>query len=425
MIAWAVVVFVVALFCGVPIAFALGLGTTFYLFVSDVPFEMLVQQLYQAAASFPLMAIPFFLLAGDLMDRTGITTRLIRFVTVLVGRLHGGLGQVMILAGTVLAGLSGSGAADTAALAKVMIPGMEREGYKPEFGAAIAAAVGVLGPIIPPSIAMIVYGSMMNLSVGALFVAGILPGLLIAIFLMVTTYVLAKKYGIPRRTTPFTWKEFLNGFKDASLALIMPVIILWGIRGGVFTPTEGGAVASLYAMFLGFVVYRSLTFRDLLESLLASTITTSVIMLIVAAANPFGWLLAFNHVPQLVMQSILSITHDKYLFLLIVNIVLLIMGMFMETIAIILLLAPILAPIAISLGVEPLHFALIMIVNLCIGLITPPMGLNLFVGASCSGVKIERMVLSIVPFIFVELVALALITYFPSIALMIPNMMGW
>ena len=425
MIAWLLIPFAVALLGGVPISFSLACGVMLYLFMdSRIPFEMLVQQMYQASASFPLMAIPFFLLAGDLMDRTGITTRLIRFVTVLVGRIHGGLGQVMILAGTIFAGLSGSGAADTAALTKVMVPGMVKEGYKAEFGAALAAAVGVLGPIIPPSIVMIVYGSMMNLSVGAMFMAGIMPGLLIALGLMITTYVMARRHHFPRREDPFTWREFFGGLKDASLALLMPVIILYGIRGGVFTPTEGGAIASLYALLLGGLVYRTLTWQSLLRSLLASAVTTAVIMLIVAAANPFGWLLALNRVPQLVSEGLLSLTQNKYAILFFINILLLFMGMIMETNAIVLLLAPILAPIAIKVGIHPLHFALVMVTNLCIGLATPPVGLNLFVGASSAGVSMEQVTRNVLPFLGVELLVLALISYVPEIVLSVPRMMG-
>lgn len=425
MIFIAILIFIGCLFIGIPIAFSLGLGTIFFLFATDTPFEVLAQQLYIASASFPLMAIPFFLFAGELMDRTGITLRLIKVLILLVGRMHGGLGQVMILAGTILAGLSGSGAADTAALAKIMIPGMVKEGYKPEFGAALAAAVGVLGPIIPPSIAMIVYGSMMNVSVGALFVAGIIPGLLIGAFLMITTYILARRHNIPLAAEPFSWRELLTGLKDASLAILMPVIIIWGIRGGVFTPTEGGAVACAYAILLGCVVYRTLSVKSLLQALLSSGVTAGSIMLIVAVANPFGWLLAANHIPQMVSESIMALTSNKILVLLLINILLLFMGMFMETIATILLLAPILAPIAVGLGVAPIHFALIMIVNLCIGLLTPPVGLNLFVSASCANVTLEKMMPIAMPFLLVEFVALAFITYCPSVSLFIPKLMGW
>lgn len=425
MILWLILPFFVALFAGIPISFSLATGVVGFLVIQDrLPMEILAQQLYQASASFPLMAIPFFLLAGDLMNRTGITGRLISFVVLLVGRMHGGLGQVMILTGTIFAGLSGSGAADTAALSKVLVPGMVKEGYGRDFGAALAAAVGVLGPIIPPSIVMIVYGSMMNLSVGALFIAGIVPGLLIAVSLMVTVYFVSKKAGYPRREDPFSWGALLRGAKDASLALLMPVIILWGIRGGVFTPTEGGAVAVLYALFLGVCVYHTLTLKGFMEALVASGVSAAVIMLIVAAANPFGWLLALNKVPQAAAGIMLDFTQNKYMLLFIINILLLFMGMIMETNAIVLLLAPILAPIAVKMGVDPLHFALIMITNLCIGLATPPVGVNLFVAAGATGSTLEKISRAVLPFVLVEIGVLLVITYIPEIVMFLPRVMS-
>lgn len=425
MILWLVLPFFVALVAGIPISFSLATGSLCYLLVQDrLPMEILAQQFYQASASFPLMAIPFFLLAGDLMNRTGITRRLIHFVVLLVGRLHGGLGQVMILTGTIFAGLSGSGAADSAALSKVLVPGMVEEGYDRDFGAALAAAVGVLGPIIPPSIVMIVYGSMMNVSVGALFIAGIIPGLLIALSLMVMVYFVSKHKKFPRRQTPFSVLALLKGLKDASLALLMPIIILYGIRGGVFTPTEGGAIAVIYALFLGVLVYRTLTLKDFWEALVASSVSAAVIMLIVAAANLFGWILALNRVPQLVAELILQFTQNKYLFLLLINLILLFMGMIMETNAIVLLLAPILAPIALKLGVNPLHFALVMVTNLCIGLATPPVGVNLFVAAAASGTTLERISRAVMPFVAVEILVLLVITYFPAITMFLPQYMG-
>ena len=425
MIGWLIIPFFVAMFAGVPIAFSLALGVMLFLFISSqVPLEIVAQQLYQASASFPLMAIPFFLLAGDLMDRTGITSRIIRFVTVLIGRVHGGLAQVMILTGTIFAGLSGSGSADTAALTKVMAPGMEKEGYDIDFCAGLAAAVGVLGPIIPPSIVMIVYGSMMNLSVGALFMAGILPGLMIGIGMMVMAYFLSKKRNYPRREEPFTWGELASGFKDASLALLMPIIILYGIRGGVFTPTEGGAIAVLYALILGVLVYRTLTISDFVHALVASGMTAAVIMLIVATANAFGWLMALNSVPQMMGSFLLDFAHNKYILLLLINVLLIFMGMIMETNAIILLLAPILAPVAVSMGIDPIHFALVVVVNLCIGLATPPVGLNLFVSASATGISMERVTKAALPFVLVELIVLVLITYLPEIVLVVPRALG-
>ena len=418
MIAWLIVPFAIALIGGVPISFSLILGVVLFLKMANtLPLDILAQQMYQAAASFPLMAIPFFLLAGELMEKTGLTERLIKFLVIVVGRFTGGLAQVVVLAGTIFAGLTGSGTADTAALAKILVPGMEEEGYEVDFSAALTAAVGILGPIMPPSIVMIVYGSLVNVSVGKLFMAGIAPAILIAIGLMLISYIISVKRKYPKREGPFSWGEFFIGLKDASLALVMPIIILVGIRGGVFTPTEGGAVAVAYALFLGFFIYRTLDFKILIKSLIDAGIMTSVIMLIVAGANPFGWILSLNRIPEQVSTLMLSITSSKIGILFLINILLLIMGMFMETNAIVLLLAPILVPVALRIGVDPVHFGLIMVVNLCIGLATPPVGLNLYVAASISGISFERVTRAVIPFVLVEVGILLLITYIPEIIL--------
>lgn len=422
---WLIVPFFLTIIAGLPIAFTILSGTVIYLLLNTrIPMEVLSQQMYQASASFPLMAIPFFLLAGDLMDITGITSRLVKFITIIVGRMYGGLAQVMVVAEVILSGLSGSGASDTAALSKILVPSMKKEGYTVEFGAALAAASGVLGPLIPPSICMIVYGSMLNVSVGALFIAGLVPGVIIAGALMVTIYVISRRENIPRREEPFTWAELFNGLKDASLALIMPVIILYGIRAGVFTPTEGGAVAALYALFLGIVVYRTLTMKAFFQALVGSGVTAAVIMLIVAAANPFGWLLALNKAPQMTAQFILDLSQSKYSVLFVINVVLLLAGMLMETNVIVIILGPILAPVATKLGVDPIHFAMIMITNLSIGLSTPPVGVNLFVAASVTGITLEQISRSVCPFLLVEICTLALITYIPELSLYLPRALG-
>ncbi|MBR3881002.1 MAG: TRAP transporter large permease [Mailhella sp.] len=425
MTAFLIIPFFLALLGGIPIAFSLALGVVCAIvFASRFPIEVLANNMYAATASFPLMAVPFFLLAGELMNRTGITTRLLRFVVVLVGRMHGGLGHSMVLTGTIFAGLSGSGAADTAALTKIMAPGMAKEGYPISYSAGLAAATGVLGPIIPPSICMIVYGALMNVSVGTMFMAGIMPGLLLAGGLMAMNSYMARKHHFPKCEDPFSFKELWVSFKGASLALLMPIFILYAIRGGICTPTEGGSLAAVYALFLGVVVYRTLSFKDCLDSLVAAGITSAVVLLVVGAATPFGWLLSVNRIPQEVATFILGLTQNKYVVLLLFNVLLLIMGMLLETNAIILLLAPILAPVAVSLGVHPIHFAVVMIVNLCIGLATPPVGMTLFVGASAAGITVERVIKQALPFVAVELVVLMVITYIPEVILCIPRALG-
>ncbi len=418
---WLFLPFVIGLLAGVPISIALAIGAIFFLLQSPLPLQVLTLQMFQSTSSFPLMAIPFFILAGDLMSRSGITFRLMTFAKIIVGRIRGGLSQVMVATGTIFAGLSGSAVADTAATAKVLGPDMVKEGYDRDYVASLSACVGVLGPVIPPSTMMIIYGATMNVSIGALFVGGILPGLIIASFLMFTAYLIAIIKKHPKGKASFSFLILFKGFKDASLALLMPLIIIFGIRGGIFTPTEGGAIAVFYSLILGFIVYRSLSVKDLLDSLISSGITASIIMLIVAASNPFGWILSIEKIPQFMAQFVTGITTEVILVLLIINLFLLFVGMFMETAAIIVLLGPILAPIAVSVGVDPVHFGVLMVVNLTIGMATPPVGVNLFVAAPIMNTTLEKVTRSIIPLLFAMLIALALITYIPQIVLWLPS----
>lgn len=421
---WLFLPFVIGLVIGVPISIALALGVIFFLLTSGMPLEVLTMQMYQSTTSFPLMAIPFFILAGDLMSRTGVTVRLILFSKILVGRIKGGLAQVMVITATVFAGLSGSAVADTAAMAKVMGPDMVKDGYPKDYIAALAASCGVLGPVIPPSTMMIIYGATVNVSIGAMFLGGILPGMVLALLIMLTAYAIAVRKKFPKADAEFSLKILYLGLKDASLALIMPLIIIIGIRGGIFTPTEGGAVAVCYSLLLGLIVYKTLTFKDLIESLITSAITASIIMLIVAASNPFGWILNIEQIPQTMAKLVLGFTTNKIAILAVINIFLLFVGMFMETAAIIVLLGPILAPIAITAGVDPVHFGVLMVINLTIGMATPPVGVNLFVAAPIMGTTIEKITANIIPFIGAMLVALIAITYIPQIVLFLPNLFG-
>lgn len=415
--------FAIALAIGVPVSFSLGIGTLVYLLLGgELPMDVMTQQMYNSAASFPLMAIPFFVLAGDLMNRSEITGRLIDFCLILLGRVRGGLGQVMVATSTVFAGLTGSATADTAAMIKILGPAMEKEGYHKDFTAALAASSGVLGPIIPPSTIMIVYGATVGTSVGAMFLGGILPGILIALCLMTVTYIISVRRNYPKSEEPFTAGRFFRGLKDASLALIMPIIIMIGIRGGVFTPTEGGAVAVAYSLFIGVFVYRTLKPRDIFASAVASGITASIIMLVVAASSPFGWILSISRAPQTFAELMLTLTTNKYAILFIINLLLLGVGMILEGAAIVLLLAPILAPVVQSIGVDPVHFAIIMTVNICIGMITPPVGVNLFVAAPIAKTTMSRISKAVLPLLAAELVALLIITYFPQLTLFIPNL---
>lgn len=418
--------FLVALVIGVPVTFSLGLATlTFILLVAHTPIDVISQQMYQSSVSYPLMAVPFFILAGDLMERTGITERLVHFLHLLVGRMRGGLAQVMVLSGTIFAGLTGSGVADTAAMAKVLGPSMVRQGYDKDFVGSLAAGVAVLGPIIPPSVMMVVYGAVMNQSVGALFFGGIIPGVLMGLGLMIVVYAISLKRNYPKSEKPLLWLEFRNGLRDASLALIMPIIIIFGIRGGVFTPTEGGAIAAVYSLIIGVLFYRSLKIKDVIESFTTSGIVAAVILLVVSTSNPFGWLLSLSQASEHIARAVLGFTSNKYIILLLINLFLLFMGMIMEGNAIILLLAPILVPIVTSLGVDPLHFGLVMLINLSIGLITPPVGLNLFIASPLMGTTIERLSKAILPFLALELLLLLIFTYIPKVVVFLPRLMGY
>lgn len=422
-IIWLLLPFAISLIIGIPISFSLALGVViFVLMTSGLPMDVLSQQLFQTASSFPMMAIPFFILAGDLMDRAGISKRLMDFVRILLGRFKGGLAHVMVGTEVIFSGLSGSAVADTAAMLKIVGPSMEKEGYPKDFTAALAAACGVLGPIIPPSIIMIVYGATMNVSVGALFVGGFIPGIILALSLIGLNYYYAIKYNLPKSETPISLRIILVGLKDASLALLVPIIIIFGIRGGVFTPTEGGAVAAAYSMFLGIFVYRTLSLKDITESALASGITAAVILLIIAASNPFGWVLSVNMIPQQFAEFITSLSNNKWVILTLINILLLLAGCLMEGAAVILLLGPILAPIALKIGLDPVHFAMIVIINISIGTITPPVGVNLFAAVPIAKTTMSRICKAIIPFILVESITLLLIIIFPQLTLWLPNL---
>lgn len=416
--------FLITLLIGVPIAFCLGLGVVcFLVFGEHLPLNVLAQQMYNSAASFPLMAIPFFIFAGDLMNKSTITERLIDFCKLLLEHIHGGLAHTLVVTGTLFAGLTGSAVADTAATIKIMAPTMEKEGYPRSFTAALSASVGVLGPIIPPSTLMIVYGATVGTSVGAMFMAGIIPGIMIACMLMGTVAWRVRNMDLPKKTSKFTFRRLLVGFKDAALALIMPIIIIVGIRGGIFTPTEGGAVAVGYSMFVGIIIFRALSLKDVMRSAMDSAVTSAVIMMVVSASSPFGWIVAIGQGPVAFVEMCLELTTNPYVIITIVNVLLLIAGMFLEGAAIILLLAPVFAPLSVAIGMDPVHFAIIMVVNVSIGTITPPMGVNLFVAAPVAGVTMTQISRAILPFLAAEIVGLLLITFFPNISLWLPNLL--
>ena len=419
-------VFIGALLIGIPIAFVIGCSALYYfLFIGNIPMDMIGQKLYSGCDNFVLLAIPFFILAGDLMNRSRITDSLVNFAKLLVGRIPGAMAHVTVVCSIFFAGITGAGVADVAALGSVLIPSMRKEGYATDYATAITVAGSVIGPIIPPSIIMVVYSMTTGESVGALFAAGFVPGLSVGLTLMVMSYYFAIRYKHPRRTESIPFAEAVVTVRKSLTALMCPVILVGGIFSGDFTPTEAAAVACFYAMLAGVFLLKTLTVKDIVECIARAAVSSSVILLIIAMAGLFSQVMALEHLPRTAAQVILEITQNKYTYLLLVNLLLLFMGMIMETAASVILLAPILLPIAIQLGIHPLHFALVMLVNLNIGLITPPVGVCLFAAAPIAGISIEKISKAVMPFICAELFALLMITYIPELVLIVPRMLGF
>lgn len=419
-------VFFISMLIGIPIAFVLGTSALCYFyFIGNVPLDMIGQKLYSGCDNFVLLAIPFFILAGELMNRSKITDALIAFSRILVGWIPGALAQVNIVASIFFAGITGSGVADTAALGSVLIPAMKKEGYTAQYATAVTVASSVIGPIIPPSIVMVIYAMVTGESVGALFAAGFIPGLAIALSLMILALIYAIRDKHPRREGKLALREVVTTIRKSIVALLCPIVLVGGIFSGRFTPTEAAAIACFYAIVAGVFVLRTLSFKDILESFMKAAVSSSTILLIISMAALFGQFMALERVPAQAANFILGITENKYVFLLMVNVLLIVMGMFMETGASVILLAPILLPIAMKLGVHPLHFALVMLVNLNIGLSTPPVGVCLFTAAPIAGISLEKISKAVMPFIFAEIVALMLLTYIPDLVLAVPRLMGF
>lgn len=424
MIALICIVFLVTLFLGFPVALCLGITSIAALWAQDVPMVLVAQRLFQGMNSFPLLAVPFFVLAGELMNRCGITQRLINFAYVLVGRVPGGLAHTNVVSSMLFGGISGSAVADAAAIGSIMVPGMIRNGYGPGFSAALTAAASTMGPIIPPSILMVIMGVTTGMSIGALFVAGIVPGIMLGIGMMLYSYVVALRRNYPRDTTPLTFQRFFKEFIAAAPALMAPVIILGGILAGIFTPTEAAAVAVLYAFLLG-LAYGTLRWSDFKEVLTSSGVTTAVLLLIIGTANIFSWVLTAEQIPTRMAQTLLAVTENPYMILLLINLLLVFVGMFLEGGAAIIILAPTLLAVATQVGIDPLHFGMIMVLNMAVGLLTPPLGVCLFVVCGVTGLPLGRVTRAVMPFLGVEFVVLLLITYIPALVLTLPRMFGY
>ena len=421
----AAVVMLLLLFLKVPVFISvLGGAAVYFVFNPGVNPIVFAQQAITGVESISLLAIPFFVCAGIMMNYTGVTARIMGFCEVLTGRMYGGLAQVNVLLSTLMGGLSGSNLADAAMAAKMLVPEMEKKGFSKEFSSVVTAASAMITPLIPPGISMILYGCIANVSIGDLFISGIGVGLLLCVSMMILVRFVSKKRGYaPMRTTRVSGGEFVRALKPAILPLLLPVIIIGGIRIGVFTATEAGAVAIVYAMLLG-VVYREMHWKDMVQGFKETVCTTSSIMLIVAAAGVFSWVLTKERIPQQLTEWIVATIDNKYVFLLIVNIFLLIVGMFIEGNASMIILVPLLHPIAQAYGINEIQFAMTYIFNNAIGALSPPMGTLMFVTCGITGCKTGKFIKEAVPFYILLVINLLLITYVPVFSTGILSLLG-
>lgn len=417
--------FVVLLLLGMPISFCLGIAALATMLLEELPLFLIVRKMYAGLDYFVLLAVPLFILAAEIMSASGITNRLIRFADLIIGRIRGGMGHTNVLASMFFAGISGAAIADASGLGAVEIKMMRSAGYDKSFSAAVTAASAIIGPIIPPSIMMIIYAVIAgDVSIVGLFAAGIVPGVLLGIVLMGLVYFLSVRHNYPRRQHRIPFREAVATTADGTVAVIMPLIIVGGILLGVFTPTEAAAVAVLYAFVVGTVITRELDLRVLPEVLLRAFVTTSVVFLIIAAAAPVAYLLTLARAPEAVAALIGAVADHPVLFLILLNMFFLILGSIMEPGAAMIISVPIFAPIARDFGIDPLHFAIIVIVNLSIGCITPPVGTSLYAVAAVARLPVEHLIRAVAPFILLEILVLMLITFVPPLSLLLPRLLG-
>jgi TRAP-type transport system large permease protein len=422
------IVFAVFLILGMPIAICMGWATLIYfLMLPTTKFIlMLPSGMFQGIDSFVIMAVPFFILAGEFMNAFGITDRLMKFAEEIGGNIRGSLAYANILGSFLFAGITGAAVSDVAALGSIEIPAMEKQGYDKPFAAALTAASSLVGPIIPPSIIMVIYGSIMGVSIAGLFAAGIIPGVLFCFVDFSYVYFISKKRNYPIRPERTTLKGILLATRSSAFALFMPIIIIGGILGGIFTPTEAATVAAVYAFILGITIYRNrFSLKTLKECLLNAGVKSSYIFLIIAVAVAFKWVLAVLNIPTHIITLLTSISTNKWVIITMVNLFFLFVGMFFETGAACILFGPIFAPIMVKMGFDPLHFGIVMVVNLCIGLCTPPLGVCLYGACSISGVTLEEISKEVLPFVVLNIMVLAFITYLPGVALWLPRLIGF
>lgn len=422
-----VVVVFVLYFSGIPIAFALfGAALSYFTFINTgSPVDLILQKFITSTASFPLLAVPFFIMAGSVMNYAGISNRLMSMADVLTGHMTGGLAQVNVMLSTLMGGVTGSANADAAMESKILVPEMVARGYDKAFSAAITAASSAISPVIPPGINLIIYALIARVSVDKIFMAGYVPGLIMCCSLMLAVHFISKRRGYkPSRERRATFGEMMRQLRQSGWALFMPLGIILGLRFGVFTPTEAGAVAVVYCVLVGFFVYRELRPHHFIEVLKDTVYGTSTVLLVIVAASVFGYYMSWERIPQSMAKLLLDVASNKYTMLMVINILLLILGMFLEGGALMIILAPLLVPVVTGLGVDPIHFGLVIIVNIMIGGITPPFGSMMFTTCGITGVAIPDFVRESIPFIIALVVALLIVTYIPALTLFLPGLLG-
>ena len=415
-------VFCGGLIIGLPVAVTLGVSSFCYLLAAGIPLVVMPQKMYAGIDVFVLLCIPGFILAGNLMNNGGITERIVRFANAVVGWIRGGLGLTNVAASMLFGGISGTAVADSASIGGVMIPGMKKAGYPADFSAAVTAASSTVGPIIPPSVPMIIVGALSGISVGQMFMAGAVPGILLGVAMLVTTYLIARRKNFPRQKwmgMSEVWRAFVGAF----WALSMSTLIIVGMISGLMTPTETAIIACIYAAIVGVFFYRELPVKAIPKIVVDSAVSSAAILVLVGFANVFGWILVSERIPQMIASTVLSITDNKYLVILLINLLLLFVGMFMETIAaLIILFVPLLA-LAQGVGVDPLHFATFAVLNLMIGLTTPPVGVCLFVCANIAELPLTPVIRAILPYLITNLIVLLLVSYVPEISTWLPKLL--
>lgn len=415
-------IFIMGLILGIPVAITLGLSSLGYLLFAGMPPVVMPQKMYAGMDVFVLLSIPGFILAGNLMNQGGITHRIIRFANAIVGWIRGGLGLTNIAASMLFGGITGTAVADAASLGGVLIPGMKKAGYPADFSAAVTAASSTVGPIIPPSVPMIIVGALSGISVGKMFLAGAIPGILMGLAMMVTAYVISVRRGFPHQ--PWQgWGEVVQSFGGAIWAIAMTFLIIYGLLSGLATPTETAVVASIYAFLVGAFIYRELPLRAVPRIITDSAVSAAGILALVGFANVFGWILVSERIPQAIADGVLSVTDNKFLVILLINLLLLFVGMFMETIAALIILFVPLLSLAEAVGIDPLHFATFAVLNLMIGLTTPPVGVCLFVCANIARLPLAPVVRAIMPFLLTNILVLLAVSYFPPLATWLPSVL--